>query len=330
MINYLLAILISFFVGMIIAPSIVKFVKKLKVKQTILSYVHQHKDKEGNATMGGLIFIIPSLITSLIFGCGKNEFSLFALFVMLCYGIIGFLDDFLKVKFKRNLGLKAYQKIISQLIIAFIASYYAFKNNFIGPIINIPVFEVTLNLKWWYIPFSMFIYIALTNSVNLTDGLDGLAGNTCSIYFAVFVVIIYLEIANANNIGRTLYARELESLLMFVCCLLGGLTAFLWFNSFKAKIFMGDIGSLALGGVAAVVAMLTKNPFLILVIGIMFVVSSISVIVQVIFFKLKNKRILLMAPFHHHLELKGIKEPKIVSYYSIITLIGGVVGLIIM
>lgn len=327
--KYLIAILTAFFLGMVIAPLIVFLVKKMKVRQTVLSYVQQHQDKQGIPTMGGWIFIIAACVTSMIFGGLKHRFLLFSILIMLSYGIVGFLDDLLKVVLKRNLGLKAYQKIISQLLIAFIASLFAYKNLYIGSAVNIPIFGVVWEMKWWYIPFSIVIYIAVTNSVNLTDGLDGLAGTTSVIYFTIFFIIVYLQFANANEYGMTLYAEELSSLLVVIASMLGGLAAYLWHNTYRAKIIMGDTGSLALGGLAAGVAMLTKNPFLILFVGIMFVASSISVIVQVTVYKLKKRRVFLMAPIHHHLELKGYHEAKIVSFYSIITLIGGIVSLII-
>lgn len=329
MIKILIAVIVSFFSGMLIAPLTIRLVKKLHVKQTILSYVQQHESKQGIPTMGGAIFILPTAVTALLLGGGMM--TNFAVLVMLSYGIIGFLDDFLKVTLKRNLGLRAYQKIISQLLIAAIASYFAYKSQFIGSEIRVPIFNTVINLKWWYLPFSMFVYVALSNSCNLTDGLDGLAGSTSCIYFMVFFIITFMQMTAANEAGRTLYADELYSLLIFIAALVGALVAFLWFNSFRAKIIMGDMGALALGGTAAMVAMVTANPFLILLTGIMFVVSSISVIIQVVVFKAtKGKRVFLMAPLHHHLELKGINESKIVSFYMIITFIGGVVSLIIM
>lgn len=330
MIKYLLAVLVSFFIGMIIAPIAIMLIKRMKVRQTILSYVQQHEAKQGIPTMGGFIFIVSASITTFIFGGGNYIFAIFAILVMLSYGIIGFLDDFLKVSLKRNLGLRSYQKIISQFMIALIASYFAYKNQYVGTSINIPIFNVVWDMKWWYIPFSIFVYIALTNSVNLTDGLDGLAGSASFIYFVMFFIVALIQMTNAQNLGRTLYADELSGLLIFLASLIGGLASFLWFNSFRAKIIMGDMGAMALGGCGAMVAMITKNPFLILLTGIMFVASSISVIIQVIIFKLKHKRVFLMAPLHHHMELKGIPESKIVSYYTIITFIGGVVSLIVM
>ncbi len=330
MIHYLLAILIAFFGGMILAPIIIGLIKRLNVKQTILSYVSQHEDKQGIPTMGGGIFIIPAIVATFVLGGSDYVFAVFAVLLTMSYAVIGFLDDFLKVVFKRNMGLKGYQKIISQVMIALIASYFAYRNNFVGTSINLPMFNTELNLGWWYIPFSMFVYVALTNSVNLTDGLDGLSATTSSVYFAIFFVVIFLQMGVENDLGRTIYAKELHGLLIFIASVLGGLGAFLWFNTFKAKIIMGDTGAMALGGAAAMVALISKNPLLILLTGIMFVVSSISVIIQVIVFKLKKKRVWLMSPFHHHLELKGHSEAKIVSYYAIITFIGGVVSLIVM
>ncbi|MFW5780916.1 MAG: phospho-N-acetylmuramoyl-pentapeptide-transferase [Bacillota bacterium] len=330
MIHYLLAILIAFFGGMILAPIIIGLIKRLNVKQTILSYVSQHEDKQGIPTMGGGIFIIPAIVATFVLGGSDYVFAVFAVLLTMSYAVIGFLDDFLKVVFKRNMGLKGYQKIISQVMIALIASYFAYRNNFVGTSINLPMFNTELNLGWWYIPFSMFVYVALTNSVNLTDGLDGLSATTSSVYFAIFFVVIFLQMGVENDLGRTIYAKELHGLLIFIASVLGGLGAFLWFNTFKAKIIMGDTGAMALGGAAAMVALISKNPLLILLTGIMFVVSSISVIIQVIVFKLKKKRVWLMSLFHHHLELKGHSEAKIVSYYAIITFIGGVVSLIVM
>jgi phospho-N-acetylmuramoyl-pentapeptide-transferase len=315
---------------MALAPLIIKFIKRINAKQTILNYVVQHKDKEGIPTMGGVIFVISTAITSLIMWQGENKLATVVLIVTLCYCLIGGLDDLIKVAFKRNLGLKAYQKIIAQLAIAIFATIFAYRNMYIGSVINIPIAGITLDLKWWYIPFSIFIFIATTNSVNLTDGLDGLAGSTTSIFLATFFVIITITYIDASDMGETFYAQELNNILIYISALIGAIIAFLWHNSNKASIFMGDTGSLALGGSCASVAVFTKNPILILVVGIMFVISSISVIVQVISFKLRHKRVLLMSPLHHHLEMKGYNEGKIVSYYSIITVICGAVSICIM
>ncbi|HOO22333.1 MAG TPA: phospho-N-acetylmuramoyl-pentapeptide-transferase [Clostridia bacterium] len=315
---------------MAIAPWIIKLIRKLKGGQTILGYVTQHKDKEGVPTMGGIIFVVSTFASCFIVWKGNKSIALTSLLVMLSYFLMGGLDDFIKIAFKRNLGLRAYQKIISQLAIAVLATIFAYKNFYIGSEINIPIAQITVDLKWWYIPFSIFVYIATTNSVNLTDGLDGLAGSTTSIYLAVFFVIIAISYSSACDMGNTFYAEELSNMLVFIAALIGSLTAFLWHNSHKARVFMGDTGSLALGGACASVALFSRNPFLILIVGIMFIVSSISVIVQVVSFKTRGKRVILMAPYHHHLEMSGYNESKIVAFYSIITAVAGIVSICIM
>lgn len=326
---FIYVFLCSFAVGVIIAPPVIYLIKKLKARQTILTYVSQHKDKEGIPTMGGIIFLVPAVIFYFVFARGQNRLSFVALAVTLAYGLIGGLDDAIKVIFKRNLGLKAYQKIISQLVIAVLATVFAYKNGYVGSQIYIPVIKQYVETGWFYIPFTIIAYIAATNCVNLTDGLDGLAGSTVVLYLSVVFVIIagiYLESVDA---GKTLYEQETYNLLVFVAALAGGIAAFLVFNSHKAKIFMGDTGSLALGGAVASVAVFIKNPLIIATIGIMFVMSGISVIIQVISFKLRKKRVFLMAPLHHHLEMKGLNESKIVSLYSVITVVAGAVTLLI-
>ena len=326
---FIYVFLCSFAVGVIIAPPVIYLIKKLKARQTILTYVSQHKDKEGIPTMGGIIFLVPAVIFYFVFARGQNRLSFVALAVTLAYGLIGGLDDAIKVIFKRNLGLKAYQKIISQLVIAVLATVFAYKNGYVGSQIYIPVIKQYVETGWFYIPFTIIAYIAATNCVNLTDGLDGLAGSTVVLYLSVVFVIIagiYLESVDA---GKTLYEQETYNLLVFITALAGGIAAFLVFNSHKAKIFMGDTGSLALGGAVASVAVFIKNPLIIATIGIMFVMSGISVIIQVISFKLRKKRVFLMAPLHHHLEMKGLNESKIVSLYSVITVVAGAVTLLI-
>lgn len=326
---FIYVFLCSFAVGVIIAPPVIYLIKKLKARQTILTYVSQHKDKEGIPTMGGIIFLVPAVIFYFVFARGQNRLSFVALAVTLAYGLIGGLDDAIKVIFKRNLGLKAYQKIISQLVIAVLATVFAYKNGYVGSQIYIPIIKQYVETGWFYIPFTIIAYIATTNCVNLTDGLDGLAGSTVVLYLSVVFVIIagiYLESVDA---GKTLYEQETYNLLVFVAALAGGIAAFLVFNSHKAKIFMGDTGSLALGGAVASVAVFIKNPLIIATIGIMFVMSGISVIIQVISFKLRKKRVFLMAPLHHHLEMKGLNESKIVSLYSVITVVAGAVTLLI-
>lgn len=324
-----IALVASFFIGMLIAPVFLRISSRLKTGQPILSYVEQHSDKKATPTMGGFLFLFSTAVVTLAFGGYKSNMTLVVLLIFTGYGFIGFLDDFVKIKLKRNMGLRAYQKIVAQVAIAVIAAFYCARNPHIGTAVYVPVLKTWWEMGAWYIPFAAVTFLAMTNSVNLTDGLDGLAGSTNAIYFTAFLGIIFLGLADAVDAGSVLYANELTSLSVFAGALIGGLAAFLWFNSHKAKFFMGDTGSLALGGAAAAVALFVKNPLISILIGGVFVLSSVSVIVQVASFKARKKRVFLMAPFHHHLELKGYNETKIVAFYSIATVILAVTAFII-
>ncbi|MDE6303039.1 MAG: phospho-N-acetylmuramoyl-pentapeptide-transferase, partial [Clostridia bacterium] len=226
------------------------------------------------------------------------------------------------------LGLKPYQKIIGQLGLSAIAGYFAYASGFIGGEIALPFTTATWHVSWGIIPIVILAYIATTNSVNLTDGLDGLAGYSSLAYFLGFSLLIYLTYNDALISGDTAYAEQVLSLGVFSVAMLGGLLGYLIFNGFPAKIMMGDTGSLALGAACACVAVFLRNPFLIITSGIMFVWSSISVILQVLSYKLTKKRIFLMSPFHHHLEMKGLHESKIVTIYFVVSIVGGALTLI--
>ncbi|MDD4839090.1 MAG: phospho-N-acetylmuramoyl-pentapeptide-transferase [Clostridia bacterium] len=323
----LLSLVGAFLTAVLFAPLLIKLLTKKHIGQNVLSYVEQHKSKTGTPTMGGWVFIVPTLIFTLI---AFSTFSLVACACILSYGLIGFFDDFLKIHYKRNLGLKAYQKIIAQLGASIILAVFCFKNPNIGSSITLPFTNAEWNMGWVFIPFCAFAFIALTNGVNLTDGLDGLAGWSGVAYFATFTLLIWFLYVDALTAGNNALAKEMFSLAIFSSSILGGLLGYLWYNSYPSKIMMGDTGSLALGGAATAVAFFSKQPLLIFFAGIMFVVSCISVVLQVAYFKLTKKRIFKMAPFHHHLELCGVNESKIVSWYFIISMIGGVISLLAM
>ena len=314
----------AFIVSVSVGLPIIKGLKRLRAGQNILEYVVQHEAKAGTPTMGGIIFIIPILIVALI---EFTPVSLVAMSLMLGFGLVGFLDDFIKIKFGRNLGLKAYQKIIAQLGLSAIGAYFVFASNHIGTEINIP-FAGQIDFGWGIIPFVIFIYIATTNSVNLTDGIDGLAGITSVGYFIVFAIVLIIQYFAICEVNPE-QGEQLFSLTAISVSAVGGILGYLIFNTSPAKVFMGDTGSLALGSLVASVAVMSKNPLFIATIGIMFVWSSISVIVQVIIFKLTKKRVFLMAPFHHHLEMKGMSESRIGILYLSITLIGGALSLVL-
>ena len=313
---YLLCFATCLLVSILVAPFIIKASKKFKASQTILHYVEAHKGKDGTPTMGGLIFIL-TLTFSFCFFSKNFQLATISLAVMLAYGILGFLDDFIKIKFKQNLGLKPYQKIIGQVGIAVIVAFYCYYSNLIGSKIFVPFTDITIDLGWVIIPFIIFVYLAVVNSVNLTDGLDGLAGGVSCSYLVGFIGLLLVYQSTAMT--PQLY-QEFDNLLILCFCGLGAVLGFLCYNTFPAKIFMGDTGSLALGGLLTSIAVFSRTTLLIPFIGIMFVVSALSVCIQVLHYKRTKKRVFLMAPLHHHFEKKGVHENKITFVYIVITI----------
>ena len=272
-----LAFILSFLLAVLLGTLVIKVAKRIKASQTILHYVKEHEAKQGTPTMGGFIFIIPTFVCGLIFAKTDFMLSVITLFVMLSYGILGFLDDFIKIKFRQNEGLKPYQKIIGQVGIATIVAIFCYKNALVGSSIIIPFVNVEVNLGIFIILFIILVYTAFVNSVNLIDGLDGLCSGT-SIGFLLPVVSIFMIIAN-SQIGAL--STETINLATIALCLIGSLIGFLCFNVFPAKIFMGDTGSLAIGGFLASIMTFTRLELLILIIGLMYVITAISDILQV-------------------------------------------------
>ena len=307
MLKYYMAFLLALLLGVLLSFPILKLSKKFHLSQTILHYVDKHAGKSGTPTMGGLIFIFAIIFSSLFFLQGQILNSILALATMFGYGLLGFLDDFIKVKFHKNEGLKPYQKIIGQVGLSLIFAIYVYLN--IGG--KLEFFGLKIDIGFFIIPFIVFFFVAVTNSVNLIDGLDGLAGGVNSAYFLFFGFILIL-------LGFEQYA-----LLCFAC--VGALLAFLIVNCFPAKIFMGDTGSLALGGLMASIAVLSSTELLMPIIGLVFVVTVLSDILQVAYYKKTHKRIFLMAPLHHHFEKKGVHENRIVFVYILITLVLGLI-----
>ncbi len=312
----LLCFLVCLVIGTIIAPFVIIASKKFKASQTILHYVEAHKDKEGTPTMGGLAFII-TIMFSFCFFTQNYQLAVISISVMLAYAIIGFLDDFIKIRFKQNLGLKPYQKIIGQVGIALIIGFYVYYSNLIGSELIVPFTDLTIDLGIFIIPFVVFVYLALVNSVNLTDGLDGLASGVSVSYLIGFIGLLIIYKTTALSLAEVM---EYENLIILCFCAVGSLISFMIFNVNKAKVFMGDTGSLALGGLLTSVAVFSKLSLLIPFIGSMFVMSALSVIIQVLHFKRTKERFFLMAPLHHHFEKKGVNENRITFIYIVITL----------
>jgi len=318
---YLLAFLITFVVGVCLAPLVIKLTRRLKFGQNILHYVESHSNKQGTPTMGGIIFIVATIVVSLCFFNNNHSLAFVTLAVFLAFGVLGFLDDFIKIKFKRNLGLRPYQKIIGQVTISLIVALFVYFNPMVGSKIYLPFSTIQFDLSWGIIPFIMLVFIATSNSVNLTDGLDGLAGGVSFVYLIGFGVISYIYMSSLTQGLDSALINEQTNLIIIMCCACGAIASFLCFNSHPASIFMGDTGSLALGALIACLACFNGLSLFVPLIGLMFVLSTVSVIIQVLHFKRTGKRVFLMAPLHHHFEKKGKYETKIVSIYIIITII---------
>ena len=318
-IKYLYTLILSTILTIISGKVAIPLLRRLKAGQPIYEYVETHKDKKGTPTMGGLFFIIPSVISFLIFSGFKSKTAIFSTSIGLGFMLVGFLDDFIKIRLKRNQGLKAYQKIIFQLVISILAGVYVYVNGYLD--FNLPFSTKSISLGVFTIPFVALIFVATTNCVNLTDGLDGLATTTSISTFSILSALILLQI---NIIPSSfLNKEEITPLVLLSFSLLGGCLGFLKYNVSKAKVFMGDTGSLSLGAFIASIAIFSGNALFIPLLGIMFVITGISVIIQVLYYKKTKKRIFLMAPLHHHLELKGKSESEIgYLYFLISTLVG--------
>lgn len=310
MLEFFLVFLVGLALAVILGVPILKLCKKFHLSQTILHYVDKHAGKSGTPTMGGWIFIIASCLASAVFLRGEVYTPILILLTMLGYGILGFFDDFIKIKYHKNEGLKPYQKIIGQVALALILAIFAYFN--VGS--EIDLFGLKLDLGIFIIPFIVFFYVAVTNAVNLTDGLDGLATGVSGSYLLFFGIILAL-------LGFQNY-----SIISFA--LLGSLVGFFLFNCFPAKIFMGDTGSLALGGAIASLAVFSGLELIMPIIGILFVLTVISDILQVGYYKKTHKRIFKMAPLHHHFEQSGVHENRIVAVYIVITIVCGIGTLI--
>lgn len=314
--DLLYAASVAFFVALAVGPLVIPILRRLKFGQSIRQEgPERHYAKAGTPTMGGVIILLALTTSSLLYSGNSPEIWL-ALFVTLGHGILGFMDDFIKIVLKRSLGLKARQKLAGQIVMAVVLAYISINYMGRGTDLWIPLSGVQYDLGILYYPLIFFVLVGTTNAVNLTDGLDGLAAGTTTI-----AALAYALICLAFN--------KFE-LAIFCVAVAGASLGFLRFNAHPAKIFMGDTGSLALGGALAAVAVMTKTELLLVLVGGVFVVETLSVIIQVASFKLTGKRIFLMSPLHHHFELCGWSEIKVVTFFWLAGVVCGGLGLFVL
>lgn len=314
--------MISFIFAVITGLIIIPLLKKLHASQSLSIYLQRaHKNKEGTPTMGGLIFILPTIIITLIFIYLKKIEVTYTLiiimFTFISYAIIGFIDDYLIIKRHNNKGLTKSQKFTLQVFVAIIF-FYLFMRSGSEPLLWVHSLNFKQNIGWLYGVFILFVLVASSNAVNLTDGLDGLAGGLAVISFLTFGIISW-------NTG---WLEGYEDIAIFAFTLIGALLGFLLFNTNKAKVFMGDTGSLCLGATLGAYAITTRHELLLVVIGIVFVLETLSCVIQIIVYKLTKKRVFPMTPIHHTFEKMGMKETDIVKMFWTIGLIASMFALV--
>ncbi len=313
---YLLAGVVSALISLVLGFILIPLLKKLKFNQSILKYVEEHKGKSGTPTFGGIFIILSVVIAFFIFKKDFSYISIMALSVSVGFSIVGFLDDFIKVKFTRNLGLTAFQKTVFMLIVAILASVFSYRQGL--DFVYLPFTNKTVFLGIFSIILNVFVFIGTVNGANLTDGLDGLLSSVSVIVFIVFAVIIGIQI-NLND--NYLVIEEFKNLILFSVIYAGSLLGYLVFNVNKASVFMGDTGSLAIGGAISSISIFSGNTLYLPFICVTFVISALSVIIQVLYYKKTKNRVFKMAPYHHHLQLLGKSEWQISYYYTFCTIL---------
>ena len=328
-----LSVVTSFIIVFIIGEPLIKIFQKNQISGPIRQDgpIDHIIKKSGTPTMGGLIIILGIFLGTFLWADLKNTYVLTVIFVSISLGLLGFIDDLLKIKKKNSRGLKSKYKLLGQIIISLIAIYilseyseHPFLNNLYFPFFK----NIIYPMGFFFIPFVLFVIVGASNAVNLTDGLDGLATVPVMLVALSYTLISYI-------VGNTIFAEYLKipyvqnvgELSIFCGAIFGSCLGFLWYNAPPAKIFMGDTGSLSLGGSLAVVAIIVKHEIVLAIIGGLFVLETVSVIIQVASFKLTGKRVFMMAPIHHHFEKKGWPESTVVIRFWIIAIILALVGL---
>jgi phospho-N-acetylmuramoyl-pentapeptide-transferase len=322
----LMALLLSFILG----PYLIRSLTAMQLGQPIREDGPAgHSAKAGTPTMGGTLIILALFLSTLLLADIKNLYVALALFVTMGFGVIGFVDDYLKIRRKSSRGISVRAKFFWQVAVALVAAVILYHQPYFTSVLAVPFFKnVRPDLGLWYVPVAMLVVVGASNAVNLTDGLDGLAIGPVMTAAGTYALIAYvtghLKLAEYLQIP---YVAGVGELSIFCATVVAAGLGFLWFNTYPAQMFMGDVGSLALGAALGIVAVMTKNEILLIIIGGVFVIETLSVIFQVTSYKLRRKRVFLMAPIHHHYELKGWPEPQIIVRFWIVSIICALVAL---
>lgn len=319
MLTEVLYLIAAFIITAILGKITIPILKKLKVGQSErLDGPRTHLKKRGTPTMGGIMIIITVLLLSIVAVLINHDLIPVIMpvaIVSIGFGLVGFIDDFKKVVLKNTDGLSPKLKLLGQLIVSVVFVLYLLNYTDLGTTINIPFTDFTIELpRFVYIPLMILVMLGTTNAVNLTDGVDGLAGSVCAIIIAAFSIIAF----RSGIYGISIFGAICSG----ACC------GFLIYNFHKAKVMMGDTGSLLLGGIISSIAIYLQNPLLLIIIAIIPVIETLSVIAQVVSFSLFGKRVIKMAPLHHHFELSGWRENRVVGVFSFITLIASIIGIL--
>lgn len=320
------AAITAMLIVMVLGPWLIRKLRELQMGQYIRELgPESHQTKAGTPTMGGILILFAVGVASLLWGRLSNFYLWLALGLTMGYGVIGFVDDYRKKVMRSSEGgLSARTKFLAQIILALAAAVALYMHPGYSTKLSLPFFKLVVpDLGWGYIPLAVFILVGASNAVNLTDGLDGLAAGPVLIAAATYLVLSYVSgNVKAASYLQILYMPGVGELTVFMGAVVGAVMGFLWYNAYPAEIFMGDTGSLALGGALGIVALATKHEFLLALVGGIFVVEAASVILQVGFFKMTGgRRIFRMAPLHHHFELKGWAESKVIVRFWIIAVV---------
>ena len=328
----ILGALTALIISLVVGPSMIRRLSNRNIGQSVReSGPESHYDKAGTPTMGGALILVAIAFSTLLWADLENRYVWVVLLVTMAFGIVGFIDDYKKIKLGNSDGLSAKSKFFWQSAIALVAAVFLYKSAVL-PVETqfiVPFFKnISIDVGWFYMVLTWLIIVGFSNAVNLTDGLDGLAIMPTVMVVAALGIFAYLS--GHINFSRYLaipYLPNSGELLVFCATLIGAGLGFLWFNTYPAMVFMGDVGALALGAALGVLAVLVRQEVVLLIMGGVFVMETASVIVQVISFKLTGKRVFRMAPIHHHFELKGWPEPRVIVRFWIITVILVLIGL---